>query len=205
MVLFARAWVFSITSGAQPQHTRIEQGTFPAAVWFSPLDLPAGAHHLILHLPLSFMRFNPLKPTQAAKPTRPAPLAKGTIPNPAPIGTAPVLNENLVKDRFELRFPRKPSDEAIDLLLSTKILSRDQQWHFHFKGKYWYARRGEVTRKLAHAIIELTRKPSSNDTHGCCGSNRSFNNPSNHKRADIGCPECVHGCFCQLFQARASG
>jgi hypothetical protein len=98
-------------------------------------------------------RFNPLKPNASTPKPSIKVLPKGTVPNPSPVGPAPILTENDDKDGLELRFPKRPGPAVLDFFHSTKDLPAEQRWHFHFKGKYWYARRNDATRKFAQMLI----------------------------------------------------
>jgi hypothetical protein len=99
------------------------------------------------------MRYNPLKPNKPAKPPRPQKLPKGTIPAPAPVVNTPTLTENEAKDGLEIRFPKPPSPEVLAMFRGTKSLPRDQEWHWHFRHKCWYARRNPATRAFAAAVL----------------------------------------------------
>ena|SRR5579859_2754683 len=98
-------------------------------------------------------RFNPLKPQNEGKKPHPKPLPKGTIPSPEPVGSAPNLIENNEKDGLELHFLKRPGPDVLEKFHATKELPLEQRWHFHWKGKFWYAKRNEATRKFAAALI----------------------------------------------------
>ncbi len=105
-------------------------------------------------------RFNPLKPNAKAPAPRPEKLAKGTIPTPSPVSAAPVLTENDSKDGFEIRFPSKPDEALLAKFRATRELASDERWHWHFRGKYWYARRNDKTRVFAASIVGSAQKAS---------------------------------------------
>ena len=107
-------------------------------------------------------RFNPLKPHAPAQKPKPEPLKKGTIPNPLPVGPAPILTENEEGGGLELRFPQRPSLAVLDFFHNTKDLPDAQRWHFHFKGKYWYASRNDATRKFAAMLIAHVSEKATN-------------------------------------------
>jgi hypothetical protein len=104
------------------------------------------------------MRYNPLKPSAPARPPKPVKLPKSTIPKPSPVSHVPVLTENEEKDGFELRFPTRPEEAILALFHDTKGLPKEQQWHWHRRGHFWYAKRNDVTRFFAQKI--LGGKPS---------------------------------------------
>src|ERR1043166_9395161 len=84
-------------------------------------------------------RFNPLKSAKAAKPKRPEPLPTATLSSPTRVSHIPTLTENAAKDGLELRFGTKPSEAVLALFRGTRDLPSDQRWHWHFRGKFWYA------------------------------------------------------------------
>ena len=121
-------------------------------------------------------RFNPLKPTREAKKGRPSLGSYGpasrralsavaserrrmairgdrTIPAPSPVSHTAILAENDALDGFELRFPTKPSDACLARLRATHDLPTEQRWHWHFRKKFWYAKRNDVTRAFAASIL----------------------------------------------------
>ena len=99
-------------------------------------------------------RFNPLKPTREARKGRPVAVrGDRTIPAPAPVSHAAILVENDALDGFEMRFPTKPNDACLARLRATHDLPTDQRWHWHFRKKFWYAKRNDVTRAFAASIL----------------------------------------------------
>jgi hypothetical protein len=98
-------------------------------------------------------RFNPLKPTKPARPQRPEPLPKGTIPSPELVSHAPFLSENEAKNGLELRFRTKPDDKVLAAFHGTQQLPPEHRWHWHRSGRYWYAKRNDVTCAFAAAIV----------------------------------------------------
>jgi len=95
-----------------------------------------------------------LKPTREAKKGRPVAIrGDRTIPAPAPVSHAAILVENDALDGFEMRFPTKPSDACLARLRATHDLPTEQRWHWHFRKKFWYAKRNDVTRAFAASIL----------------------------------------------------
>jgi hypothetical protein len=98
-------------------------------------------------------RFNPLHPHAQPKAVLPKALRKGEIPSPAPVGRAPILKENHHKNRLELYFPRRPRPLLVGILDSTKGLPFQEQWHFHWRRKFWYAQSNDVNLQFARILI----------------------------------------------------
>jgi hypothetical protein len=109
-------------------------------------------------------RFNPLKPAKAAKNPRPERLPKTKLPSPTPVSEIPILTENAAKDGLELRFGTKPSEAVLALFRGTRDLPSDRRWHWHFRGKFWYARRNPANRAFAARILGQPISPSSTPT-----------------------------------------
>ena len=124
-------------------------------------------------------RYNPLKPTKTAVKPRPEPLPKGTIPNAEPVSSLPTLTENDVKDGLELRFPVKPAEAVLEQFRQTKHLPPEHRWHWHFRKHFWYARRNDVTRAFAAAILGQGVPPALQPPLSV--PDHQFNNPLIHQ------------------------
>ena len=105
-------------------------------------------------------RYNPLKPPKTAVKLRPEPLPQGTVPTAEPVSGLPTLTENDVKDGLELRFPVKPAEAVLEQFRQTKHLPPEHRWHWHFRKHFWYARRNDVTRAFAAAILAQAAPPA---------------------------------------------
>ena len=100
------------------------------------------------------MRYNPLKPNKTARPARPKPLAKGVVPSPEPVSRVPTLSENGVKGRPGICVsPTRPDAATLAAFHATRDLPRDEQWHWHRHGGFWYARRNDRSRLFAITLI----------------------------------------------------
>ncbi|PWU21764.1 MAG: hypothetical protein C5B50_01000 [Verrucomicrobia bacterium] len=99
------------------------------------------------------MRYNPLKSDPAGVPALPPNPKSAEIINQKSL--TPVLTENEQRNGLELRFPGKPSDAIIARFRATKSGPREYEWRFHFRGKFWYAKRSEATRAFALEILAL--------------------------------------------------
>lgn len=106
------------------------------------------------------MRYNPLKPDSKLEPHRKV----ARIPSP-PVADRTFrsgsvrLVENNVRDGLELHFPGMPDADVLARLRATKELPAAECWHWHGRGKYWYARRNDKTRAFAEALLSPNAPP----------------------------------------------
>ena len=128
-------------------------------------------------------RYNPLKPTKTAVKPRPERVPKGTIPNPEPFSGLPTLTENDLKDGLELRFPSKPTEAVLEQFRQPKHLPPEHRWHWHFRQHIWYARRNDVTRAFAAALIAAGARLS--PTAAAPAPDQSANPPIHQSESNI--------------------